>query len=99
MTETSQTKKAKDVADTTSMPAYVVRKGAIAASIWGRQSPSGYRYYDFSLSRSYKSMSSGKEGYSTNFFDRNKEDLKEVIEKATAWIIEHTDKTAAAEAA
>ncbi len=26
--------------------------GAIAASIWQRQSPSGYAYYDFSLSRS-----------------------------------------------
>ncbi len=35
-------------------PVHVVRKGAIAASIWQRQSPSGYAYFDFSLSRSWK---------------------------------------------
>lgn len=30
-------------------PVQVIRKGAIAASIWKRQSTSGYAYYDFSL--------------------------------------------------
>ena len=45
-----------------------VREGAVAASIWRRQSPTGLPYYDFSLSRSWKSMASGKTGYSQNFF-------------------------------
>ena len=72
-------------------PVHVVRKGAIAASIWRRQSPSGFAYYDFSLSRSWKSMSSEKMGYSRNFFETNQADLAEVIEKASAWIIERRE--------
>jgi hypothetical protein len=69
-------------------PVHVVRKGAIAASVWQRQSPSGYAYYDFSLSRSWKSMSSDKMGYSRNFFETNQADLIEVIQKVSAWITE-----------
>lgn len=30
-------------------PVHVVRKGAIAASVWHRQSPSGFGYFDYSL--------------------------------------------------
>lgn len=63
-------------------PVEVIRKGAIAASIWQRQSPSGYAYYDFSLSRSWKSMSTDKTGYSRNFFETSQADLIEVIQKA-----------------
>ena len=33
-------------------------------------------------------MSSEKMGYSRNFFETNQADLFEVIEKASAWIIE-----------
>lgn len=69
-------------------PVHVVRNGAIAASIWRRQSPSGFAYYDFSLSRSWKSMSSQKTGYSRNYFPSNQENLVDVIRKATVWIAE-----------
>lgn len=72
-------------------PVHVVRKGAIAASIWQRQSPSGFAYYDYSLSRSWKSMSTDKTGYSRNFFDSNQDDLVEVIRGASAWIKAHSD--------
>lgn len=61
-----------------------VREGAVAASIWRRQSPTGFPYYDFSLSRSWKSMSSGKTGYSQNFFGRHRAELLTVIERVTA---------------
>ena len=67
-------------------PVQVVRRGALAASIWKRQSPSGFAYYDFSLSRSWKSMSSEKMGYSKNFFESNQVELVEVIQQASAWI-------------
>lgn len=80
-------RKKNDDAETVD-PVHVIRKGAIAASIWQRQSPSGFAYHDFSLSRSWKSMSSEKMGYSRNFFETNQADLFEVIEKASAWIIE-----------
>lgn len=88
--ETTETKTKKNSANgESSNPVLTIREGAIAASIWLRQSPTGFPYYDYSLSRSWKSMSSGKAGYSSNFFDRNQDDLFRVIEKASAWIKEH----------
>ncbi|MDZ4852072.1 MAG: hypothetical protein SGI77_22520 [Pirellulaceae bacterium] len=71
---------------TTTKPIKMVRHGAVAASIWKRQSPSGFEYYDFSLSRSWKAKSSGKEGYSPNFFITNEEDLSAVVKEAATWI-------------
>ena len=87
MREQTETKSRKKAADgENAEPVNVIRRGAIAASIWRRQSPSGYAYFDFSLSRSWKSMSSEKTGYSKNFFDRNVPELQEVIEEASRWI-------------
>jgi hypothetical protein len=69
-------------------PAQMFRNGAIAASVWARQTATGFAYFDFSLSRSWKSGTSGKEGYSTNFFPQNSEALVEVIQQACQWISE-----------
>jgi len=82
----SKEKKQKSEEIEMAEPVSVIRKGAIAASIWQRQSPSGYAYFDFSLSRSWKSKSTDKTGYSRNFFETNEADLLEVIQKASAWI-------------
>ena len=82
---TSKTKKNQPEGESVD-PVHVVRKGAIAASIWQRQSPSGFGYFDFSLSRSWKSMSTEKTGYSKSFFESNQADLIEVIQLASAWI-------------
>lgn len=71
---------------TTTMPVKVIREGAIAASIWKRQAPSGFEYYEFTLSRSWKAQSSGREGYSQNFFARNADELQNVIREAAIWI-------------
>ncbi len=70
-------------------PVIVIRHGAVAASIWKRQSPSGYAYYDFSLSRSWKSLSTAKAGYSQNFFARNHDMLVLCVQEAIAWIQEN----------
>jgi hypothetical protein len=78
-------------------PVHVVREGALAASIWLRQSPSGYAYFDFSLSRSWKSMSTDKTGYSKNFFENNKRDLISVIEQASAWIAAQREEPVSAQ--
>ena len=67
-------------------PVKIIREGAIAASIWKRQAPSGYTYLDFSLSRSWKAQTTGKEGYSNNFFASNETQLLKVITEASAWI-------------
>lgn len=79
-------KKTKETDAEGTDPVQVIRQGAIAASIWRRQSPSGFAYYDFSLSRSWKSQGTGKTGYSKSFFGANEKELVEVVQKATAWI-------------
>ena len=95
MNEQKEIKKKKTTAAET--PVHTIRAGAVAASIWRRQSPAGYVYFDFSLTRSWKSLSSGNTGYSKNFFARNHQDLGQVIEQATQWIAEHEQKHAGAE--
>lgn len=95
MNEQKETKKKKTTAAET--PVHSIRAGAVGASIWRRQSPAGYVYFDFSLTRSWKSLSSGNTGYSKNFFARNQQDLAQVIEQATQWITEHEKKQAGAE--
>lgn len=82
-------KKAASIETESAEPVHTIREGAVGASIWKRQSLSGYAYYDFSLSRSWKSMSSSKTGYSKNFFARNGDEVKRVVEKACEWITQH----------
>jgi hypothetical protein len=67
-------------------PVKTCRHGAIAASIWKRQATSGFEYFDFTLSRSWKTAASDREGYSSSFFVRNAEELQAVIQEATDWI-------------
>jgi hypothetical protein len=67
-------------------PVKTIRHGAIAASIWKRQATSGFEYFDFTVSRSWKTTSTGKEGYSSSFFVRNADELQAVIQEAADWI-------------
>ena len=67
-------------------PVRVIRNGAIAASIWRRQTATGFEYLDFSLSRSWKLKSGEKEGYSQSFFGSNAEALADVIRQARDFI-------------
>ncbi|HQX51129.1 MAG TPA: hypothetical protein PLR25_14540 [Planctomycetaceae bacterium] len=69
-----------------SAPVKVFRHGAIAASIWKRQATSGFEYFDFTVSRSWKTSSTEKEGYSSSFFVRNADELQVVIQEAADWI-------------
>jgi hypothetical protein len=80
-------------------PVHTVRAGSVEASIWRRQSPSGYSYFDYSLARSFRSLSSGNVGYSKNFFAGNQDDLATVIGQATRWIAEYEQQPMTAEAA
>ena len=77
-------------------PVKTIRKGAIAASIWKRQTSTGFEYLEFSLSRSWKLKSGEREGYSQNFFETSEEALHEVIAEACDFIREQ--ERAAAEA-
>jgi len=77
-------------------PVHIVRRGAIAASIWQRQTQTGFAYHEFTLSRSWKSKSGDREGYSQNFFSRNAPELLEVIDQASQWIGDQEQATAEA---
>jgi hypothetical protein len=67
-------------------PINVIRNGAIAASVWKRQTSSGFEYLDFSLSRSWKLKNGQREGYSQNFFESNADAIKDVIERTCQFI-------------
>jgi len=84
--EKEASKKAKASEDERSEPVHIIREGAIAASIWKRQSPSGYAYHDFTLSRSWKSVSTQRTGYSKSFFETNRQALIDVVTKTSLWI-------------
>jgi len=95
MNEQKEPKKKKAAAIET--PVHTIRAGAVAASIWRRQSPAGYVYFDFSLTRSWKSLSSGNTGHSKNFFAKNHEELLQVIQQASQWIAEHEQREVSGE--
>ena len=61
------------------------RAGAVAANVFKRTAPGGFEYLDFSLSRAWKT-SNGKEGYSQNFFAKNREAIHAVVEEACDFI-------------
>ena len=67
-------------------PIKTIRNGAIAANIWERQTPTGYSYLDFSISRSWKLKDGQREGYSSSFFESNEAALIDVITKAAEFI-------------
>ncbi len=71
-------------------PIKTIRNGAIAANIWERQTPTGYGYLDFSISRSWKLKDGQREGYSSSFFETNETALVEVITKAAEFIRAHS---------
>ncbi len=75
-------------------PEQVIRDGGIAAMIWRRESSTGFPYYEYSISRSWKSQA-GKTGYSPNYFCRNEAQLINVIGQATKWIADADAKNQA----
>lgn len=78
-------------------PEHVIRDGGIAAMIWRRESTTGFPYYEYSISRSWKNQA-GKTGYSQNYFSRNEAQLISVIGQATKWIADAEAKNQAGQA-
>lgn len=71
-------------------PIETFREGAVAAHVWQRQTPTGFEYLEFSLSRSWKLKSGEKEGYSNHFFEQNQAALVTVIAQAANYIRLHS---------
>jgi len=88
---TNENGKTKSTEARNQKPVKVIRLGAIAASVWRRQTSTGFEYLDFSLSRSWKLKNGEKEGYSQSFFENNEEALFEVIHQASRFVREHEE--------
>ena len=67
-----------------------IREGAMAANIF-RGNANGHTYLYFELSRSWKSESGNREGYSKKYYSRNVKALCDVAVKASRWIDEHPE--------
>ena len=91
--ELTETKPASD------RPVHIVRRGAVAASIWLRQSKTGGTYYEYTLSRSWKRKDGERQGYSPSFFSRSIGELSEVINETTRWIVAKEQAALAEDAA
>jgi len=53
--------------------------------------PDGHAYLYFSLSRSWKSASGNRQGYTDRFYDRNGAAIQSVVAKACAWMQENPE--------
>ena len=67
------------------------RHGAIAANVFQRVAAGGFEYLDFSLSRAWKT-STKKEGYSQQFFAKNRNALHAAIDEACDFIEKDHEK-------
>jgi len=72
-------------------PVSVIREGTLAASVWERNGRKG-RYFEFTLSRAYRTDDSFK--YSSTFHERDAEALGRVISRAAEAIRRGTGKEA-----
>jgi len=68
------------------MPEHTIRCGNTIATIHQRSSHTGYVYWDYSLSRTWRSRSTTNDLFGDSFFIDNQDDLVEVIGKACEWI-------------
>ena len=65
--------------------------GALAANIFRGNTADGHTYLYFELSRSWKSQSGNREGYSKKYYPRNVEAICKVAQLAADWIEEHPE--------
>jgi hypothetical protein len=68
-------------------PVKVFRDGAVAASVWLRQTSAGV-FYDVTFSRSWKNEETDQWGYSQSFSDYHLDPLAELAQEAAMWIAE-----------
>ncbi|MGB7732641.1 MAG: hypothetical protein WBL72_03010, partial [Thermoguttaceae bacterium] len=83
-----ETSRMTDKQQTTSkqVPIKVLVFGEITASVFEKQSLTGYRFYDYELTRTWKSMSTKKEAHGSTFFERNLDDIVTAARAASACI-------------
>ena len=68
------------------------RQGALGATVWLRTGAEGLQFLCFTISRSFRSPNSGKEGYSSDYFDYNDEAIATVSKKAADFVRQYKDR-------
>jgi len=68
------------------IPVHTVRCGQVTAAVYLRQSNAGYAYCEFALTRSWKTMATGKESQGSTFFAEHEKDLVQAIHEASEWL-------------
>ncbi len=63
-------------------PEEEIRCGDVIASIYRRQSNAGYSYRDFTLTRCWTSLASGRESRGSSYYAENERDLVAAIQAA-----------------
>ena len=69
-------------------PEHTIRCGVVIISIHLRQSNCGFGYWDYTIQRTWQSVTTRKEARGSTFFDKNEADIVEAVGKASAWIRE-----------
>jgi hypothetical protein len=70
---------------TAKKPVQTFREGTIAASVWERAGRRG-RYFELTVSRSFRRANEEAFGYSPCFRERDVEALKRCLDQAALWI-------------
>ena len=70
-------------------PIHTIRRGAIKASIWRRQTPTGFEYLDFTIARTW-AQKNGKEASAANYFADNEIDLIDVVRDCSEFIANYS---------
>jgi len=92
MEEVTKQRKKKSENEDGQKPVHIITAGSLVASIYLRQAPSGYAYYAYNIKRSYRSLTTNNQIYSTDFFAENRTDLIACISQASAWISVETER-------
>jgi hypothetical protein len=82
----------KTTTDDGQKPVHVISVGSLTASIYLRQAPSGYGYYAYNIKRMYRSLTTGNQIHSTDFFADSKADLIAVATQASQWIASESER-------
>lgn len=91
--QTKTRTKNRTASDDGQKPVHVITVGGLVASIYLRQAPSGYAYYAYSIKRSYRSLTTNNQIYSTDFFAENRSDLTTCISQASIWIANESERS------
>ena len=92
MEDIAKPRKKKTANEDGQKPVHTINVGSLVASIYLRQAPSGYAYFAYNIKRTYRSLTTNNQIYSTDFFSENRSDIIAVITQASLWITKEAER-------